>query len=155
MYLIYIFLWFTDWNYNWCPNAMYYQNGWLRYWACKWSRWSSRPIRCIRSIFFIKSWKCRLTSLRNRGTGMIASSSTFRPHPGRVIRDLSRQLHAACHGTEALVCSNQPREAAASSYLAIIFEGLSVVYPGTSAQLRCQCTSRISTGAGVGRGDLK
>ena len=28
------------------------------------------------------------------GTGMIASSSTFRPHPGRVIRDLSRLLDA-------------------------------------------------------------
>ena len=34
---------------------------------------------------------------------MIASSSTFRPHPGRVIRDLLRQLHAVWHGTEALV----------------------------------------------------
>ena len=29
-----------------------------------------------------------------RGTGMIASSSTFRPHLGRVIRDLSRLLDA-------------------------------------------------------------
>ena len=28
------------------------------------------------------------------GTGMIASSSTFRPHMGRVIRDLSRLLDA-------------------------------------------------------------
>ena len=27
-------------------------------------------------------------------TGMIASSSTFCPHPGRVIRDLFRLLHA-------------------------------------------------------------
>ena len=33
---------------------------------------------------------------------MIASSSTFRPHPGKVIRDLFRQLHAVRHGTEAL-----------------------------------------------------
>ena len=32
-----------------------------------------------------------------------------------------RQLHAVRHGTEALVYSNHPREAAASSYLAIIF----------------------------------
>ena len=32
-----------------------------------------------------------------------------------------RQLHAVWHGTEALVYSNHPREAAASSYLAIIF----------------------------------
>ena len=29
-----------------------------------------------------------------RGTRMIASSSTFRPHPGRVIRDLFRLLNA-------------------------------------------------------------
>ena len=46
---------------------------------------------------------------------MIASSSTFRPHPGRVIRDLFRQLHAIQHDTEAQVYSNHPREAAASS----------------------------------------
>ena len=31
---------------------------------------------------------------QNRGTEMIASSSTFRPHPGRVIRDLFRLLNA-------------------------------------------------------------
>ena len=55
-----------------------------------------------------------------RGTGMIASSSTFCPHLGRVIRDLFRQLHALWHGTEALVYSNHPMEAAASSHLAII-----------------------------------
>ena len=30
-----------------------------------------------------------------------------------------------------------------------------MVYPGFSAQLRCQCSSRISAGAGVGRGSLK
>ena len=45
---------------------------------------------------------------------MIASSSTFRPYPGRVIRDLFRQLHAIRHGTDALVYSNHPREAAVS-----------------------------------------
>ena len=52
---------------------------------------------------------------------MIASSSTFCPHLGRVIRDLFCQLQAVLHGTEALVNSNHPREAAASSYLATIF----------------------------------
>ena len=52
---------------------------------------------------------------------MIASSSTFRPHSGRVIRDLFRQLHAVRHGTEALVYNNHPREAADSTYLIIIF----------------------------------
>ena len=41
-----------------------------------------------------------------RGTGMIASSSTFRPQPGRVIRDLLRRLHAVWHGMGALVYSN-------------------------------------------------
>ena len=53
------------------------------------------------------------------GTGMIASSSsTFSPHPGRVISDLLCQLHVVWHDTEALVYSNHPRKAAASSYLA-------------------------------------
>ena len=60
------------------------------------------------------------TSTISRGTGMIVSSCTCHPHLGRVIRDLFRQLHAVRHGTEALVYSNHPREAAASSYLAII-----------------------------------
>ena len=32
------------------------------------------------------------------GTGMIASSSTFRPHQGRVIRDLFRLLDAVTGG---------------------------------------------------------
>ena len=48
---------------------------------------------------------------------MIARSSTFRPHPGMVIMDLFRLLHAVLHGTEALVYNNHPREAAASLYL--------------------------------------
>ena len=66
----------------------------------------------------------------NWGTGMIASSSTFRPHPGRVIRDLFRLLNAVySHCTEALVYSNHPRAAAASSYLAIIFEPIASGVP--------------------------
>ena len=55
------------------------------------------------------------------GTGMIASSSTFCYHSGRVIRDLFCMLNVVKHCTEALVYSNHPREAAAFSYLAIIF----------------------------------
>ena len=86
---------------------------------------------------------------------MIASSSTFRPHLGRVIRDLFRQLHAVWHGTEALVYSNHPRAAAASSYLAIIFGPIVVAYPGSSAQQRSQCSTRISAGADVSCGSLK
>ena len=54
-----------------------------------------------------------------RGTGMVVSgTSTFCPHLVRVNRGL---LHAVRHGTEALIYSHYPREAAASSYLAIIF----------------------------------
>ena len=56
---------------------------------------------------------------------MIATSSTIRPHPGRVIRDLFRLLNAVRHCMEAIVYSNHPREAAASSYLAIIFGQIS------------------------------
>ena len=48
--------------------------------------------------------------LLDGGTGMIASSNTF-PSVGCFVR----------HRTEALVYSNHPRAAAASSYLAIIF----------------------------------
>ena len=43
-----------------------------------------------------------------RGTGMIVSSSTFRPLPGRVIRDLFHQLHAMPHGTEIIQGKLQP-----------------------------------------------
>ena len=44
-----------------------------------------------------------------RGTGMIASSSTFRPHPGRVIRDLFRLLDAvtALYGSTSLQQSSK------------------------------------------------
>ena len=45
----------------------------------------------------------------SRGTGMIASSSTFRPHPGRVIRDLFRLLDAvtALYGSTSLQQSSK------------------------------------------------
>ena len=66
------------------------------------------------------------------GTGMIASSSTVCSHLGKVIRDLFRQLHAVWYGTGALVYSNHAREAAASSYLSIIFGRIA---SGFSAQL--------------------
>ena len=47
-------------------------------------------------------WVCR-------GTGMIASSSTFRPHTGRVIRDLFRLLDAvtALYGSTSLQQSSK------------------------------------------------
>ena len=43
------------------------------------------------------------------GTGMIASSSTFRPHSGRVIRDLFRLLDAvtALYGSTSLQQSSK------------------------------------------------
>ena len=45
----------------------------------------------IKNVFYIYY---TLSSYILRGTGMIASSSTFCPHPGRVIRDLFRLLDA-------------------------------------------------------------
>ena len=51
---------------------------------------------------------------------MIASSSTFRPYPGRVIRDLLRLLNAVYGIVQkhtSIVYSNHSRVAAASSYL--------------------------------------
>ena len=62
-------------------------------------------------------------------TGMIASSGTFRPHPGRIIRDLYHMLHALQHGTKALIYSNHRRETAASTCLAIIFEQIASGHP--------------------------
>ena len=52
---------------------------------------------------------------------MVVSSNIFAPHLGRVTCDLFPLLHAVRHGTEALVYSDYPRAAAASSYLTIIF----------------------------------
>ena len=80
---------------------------------------------------------------------MVASSSTFRPHPERVIRDLFCQLHAVRHGTEALVYSNHPSEAAASWYLARIFGWIASGVPWF------QCISCISAGTGVGHDSFK
>ena len=50
-----------------------------------------------------------LTTRTHRGTGMIASSSTFRPHSGRVIRDLFRLLDAvtALYGSTSLQQSSK------------------------------------------------
>ena len=53
-----------------------------------------------------------------------------------VIRDLFRQLHAVRHGTETLVYSNHPREAAASSYLALPIVTLRTIRPKDSRAAR-------------------
>ena len=86
---------------------------------------------------------------------MIASGRTFCPHPGRVIRDLFRLLHAVWHATEALVYSNHPREAAASSYLTIIFGQIASGIPWFLRSTAVLMQSRISAGAVVGCGSLK
>ena len=52
------------------------------------------------------------------------------PGGGGVIGDLFRMLHAVRHGTEALVHSDHPREAATSTCLVIIF-----VYIGSDVPL--------------------
>ena len=64
-----------------------------------------------------------------KGTGMVASSSTFRPRLERVIGDLFHILHAVRHGTEELHHNNYPMEAASSTCLAIIFEWLASDVP--------------------------
>ena len=63
-----------------------------------------------------------------RGTGMIASSSTVRPHLGRAIRDLFRQLHAVWHGTEALQQSSKGSYSLLVS-MAIIFRRIASGVP--------------------------
>ena len=64
-----------------------------------------------------------------KGTGFAAGGSTFRPHLGRVIRDLFCLLHATWHGTEALVYRGYTREGAASTCLAIIVGGIASDVP--------------------------
>ena len=55
------------------------------------------------------SWLHEVMTSWLRGTGMIASSSTFRPHSGRVIRDLFRLLDAvtALYGSTSLQQSSK------------------------------------------------
>ena len=45
-------------------------------------------------VYKLTPYRSKLYSNTSRGTGMIASSSTFCPHLGRFIRDLSRLLDA-------------------------------------------------------------
>ena len=84
----------------------------------------------------------------------------------RVIRDLFHQLHAVLHGTETLVYSNHPSEAAASKYLATTFAQIAggvpwflrstVVPMQLPHQCRhCQCSVIVTAGTGVSRGSLK
>ena len=56
-----------------------------------------------------KCWELFRKSLVVGGTGMIASSSTFCPHSGRVIRDLFRLLDAvtALYGSTSLQQSSK------------------------------------------------
>ena len=70
--------------------------------------------------FYVVWWPDQLTILPSHmwGTGMITRSSTFCLPSEEGLWYLSRLLHALLHGTEALVYSNHPREAAASTYLA-------------------------------------
>ena len=57
----------------------------------------------------VRTWGDTPAVLIVRGTGMSASSSTFRPHPGRVIRDLFRLLDAvtALYGSTSLQQSSK------------------------------------------------
>ena len=89
------------------------------------------------------------------GTGMMASSSTFRPHTGRVIRDLFRLLHAVRHGMEAPVYSNHTRKLQRPRIWPYSSDGLPVAYLCFSAQQRSQCSTRINAGTFVGCGSLK
>ena len=88
---------------------------------------------------------------------MAASSITFR---------LFLLLNAVLHGTKALIYSNYPREATASTCLAIVIghiaSGLPWLLPSTappvqlSLQCRhCQCSVTVSSDTDVGPGSLK
>ena len=89
-----------------------------------------------------------------RVTGMIAGSITFRPSRGGSSRicAVSCMLYRMVrkhHSTAIIQEQLQPPR-----IWPLSLDGLPVAYPGTFAQLRCQSSSRISAGAGVGRGSL-
>ena len=65
--------------------------------------------RCFYKPVLAQHDQCCMCIFLNRGTGMIASSSTFRPHSGRVIRDLFRLLDAvtALYGSTSLQQSSK------------------------------------------------
>ena len=79
---------------------------------------------------------------------MVASSSTSRTHLGRV--DLSRLLHIAPHGTESIVYTAYPREAAAYTWLAMILWWIASGIACFLHSIVVQCSSRISAGTDVG-----
>ena len=83
-----------------------------------------------------------------------ASTSTFCPHLGRVIRDLFRLLHAVLHSTESLVYINYPREAAASTCLAIIFRRIANGIPQSFRSTAVHQCSRFSTGTASAGNDV-
>ena len=64
--------------------------------------------KCIPLLGY-KIYLCSNDTPRCWGTGMIASSSTFRPHSGRVIRDMFRLLDAvtALYGSTSLQQSSK------------------------------------------------
>ena len=104
--MIYCFRWHHLRNYIYC---IFQING---TWCVIYS-WIMCQISRTNSTFGIKaSFQIPLfqgSYLFSRGTGMIASSSTFRPHPGRVIRDLFRLLDAvtALYGSTSLQQSSK------------------------------------------------
>ena len=62
------------------------------------------------------------------GTGMVASSNTFRAHPGgRVIKYLFSLLHAVRLVMEAQIYNTYPKEDAAYTCLAIIFVAIATL----------------------------
>ena len=65
---------------------------------------------CLHNVCTLLLFALIIGGLHNCwGTGMIASSSTFRPHSGRVIRDLFRLLDAvtALYGSTSLQQSSK------------------------------------------------
>ena len=99
-----------------------------------WSMCCHMPMFCSYSRIYV------LYILLLSGTEIASSTSTFRPHLGRVIKDLFYLLHDVLHSAVALVCSNFKEG------LALIFERIANAYPGSSAQTRCQCSSHIGAG---------
>ena len=71
---------------------------------------------------YVVSSRCLVWYLKVWCTGMAASSTTFRPHLGQVIRYLCCLWHAVRNGTATPVYSDYPKKAAASTTVPMLLK---------------------------------
>ena len=112
---------------------------------------SEKVFKMYYNVMHIVVWLC---TLLYGGTGMIASSSTFCPHLGRVIRDLNIRLLNAVYGTVRNTSLQQSSKGSCSLLVSdhnlwADCQWRTLVPPLNSG------ADAAPAGAGVGRGSLK